>query len=38
MDIIGCCFKKLLISTNSTWLEFVISTERGLEALKPFCS
>ena len=30
MDIIGCCFKKLLISTNSTWLEFVISTERGL--------
>ena len=38
MDIIGCCVKKLLISIKNTWLEFVIRTERGLEALKLFCS
>ena len=32
MDIIGCCFKKWSISKKSTWWEFVIFTERELEA------
>ena len=40
MDItgIGCRFYGVIDQQKSTWREFVIFTERELEALKQFCS